>query len=105
MVNAKTYFLSGNKEEMDGNEPAALLHYLSSFCASCNLNPQDRPYGTVAKIRRLQLSLHLSDAQLLDMVHSYGVLTDQECRHLLYYSIYGFLPGIYTVISGLSYGH
>lgn len=100
MTNATTYFSLGRIEEKAGNEPAALLFYISSFCASHNLNAGTHPYGTVAKIRMLQKSLGLSDSQLLGMVRSYGLLTDSECRHLLYYSIYGFLPGIHTILYG-----
>lgn len=104
MTNANTYFSLGRAEEVAGHDTSALLYYLSSFCASYNQNTKSHPCGAVAKIRMLQQSLGLSDAQLIDMVRSYGTLTDIECQHLLYYAIYGFLPGIHTILSGSSYG-
>lgn len=104
MTGANTYFTLGRTEEKAGRDSSALLYYISSFCASYNQNSKSHPCGAVAKIRMLQNSLGLSDAQLLEMVRSYGTLTDLECQHLLYYAIYGFLPGIHTVLSGSAYG-
>ena len=54
MSNATLYFELARSEEKAGNECAALLFYLSSFCDSFNSGTQDYPYGTVAKIRMLQ---------------------------------------------------
>lgn len=99
MTHPSDYFTLARNEEISGNKPAALLFYLSSFCASFNSNA-GIPTGTVEKIRRLQNELSLSDEELLDLVHSYGALTDQECQCLLLFSIQGYLDGIYSVLSG-----
>lgn len=104
MTDASTYFALGQAEEEAGHDPSALLYYISSFCASYNQDANSHPCGAVAKIRMLQMSLGLSDAQLFEIVRSYGSLTDIECQCLLYYAIYGFLPGIHTVLSGSAYG-
>lgn len=93
------YFKLARSEEMSGNYAAALLLYLSSFCDSCNNGTRNRSYGTVAKIRNLQNHLMLSDLQLFGLVHSYGPLTDSECRKLLDYSIRG------AGLSGCAYGY
>lgn len=53
----------------------------------------------VAKIRHLQHRLMLTDLQLFGLVHSYGPLTDSECKKLLDCSIRG------TGISGYAYGY
>ena len=55
--------------------------------------------GPGAKIRHLQHRLILTDLQLFGLVHSYGPLTDSECKKLLDCSIRG------TGISGYAYGY
>ena len=99
MTNAARYFELAHTEETSGNESAALLLYLSSFCDSFNSASEDYPCGTVAKIRSLQNRLSLSDLQLLSLVHSYGPLSDAECQKLLSYSIYGCVTGIKAILS------
>ena len=54
------YFELARNEERSGNDAAALLLYLSSFCDSCNHGTRNRSYGVVAKIRHLQHRLMLS---------------------------------------------
>lgn len=93
------YFRLARAEETAGNKCAALLLYLSSFCDSFNSNTRGFPYGTTAKIRRLQNQLGLSDLQLAELVCSYGPLTDAECQKLLFYSIHGCLSGIKATLS------
>lgn len=105
MPNAAQYFQLARTEERAGNECAALLLYLSSFCDSFNSSTRDYPYGAVAKIRSLQNRLSLSNLQLMELVHSYGPLTDAECQELLCYSIHGCLSGINTTLSGCAYGY
>ena len=105
MANAARYFELAHTEETSGNESAALLLYLSSFCDSFNSASEDYPCGTVAKIRSLQNRLSLSNLQLMELVHSYGPLTDAECQELLCYSIHGCLSGINTTLSGCAYGY
>lgn len=83
MSNASHYFELARNEEVSGNECSALLLYLSSFCDSFNSGVRDFPYGTVAKMQKLQNRLSISDLQLLEMVHSYGPLSDAECQKLL----------------------
>ena len=101
---ATQYFNLAKVEEMRGCESAALLFYLSSFCDSFNSVSEDYPCGAIAKIRRLQNRLSLSDLQLLSLVHSYGPLSDAECQKLLSYSIYGCVAGIKSVLAGSTYG-
>ena len=105
MTDAKTYFELGRSEEKAGHESSAIIFYLSSFCATYNQTTGTHPCGAVAKIRKLQLSLGLTDEQLFDMVRSYGALTDLQCQYLLYYAISGFVPGINTVLNGTAYGY
>ena len=105
MKNAAQYFKLARSEETAGNESAALLLYLSSFCESFNADTKSRPVGAVAKIRRLQMRLLLSDYQLLALVHSYGPLTDRECQQLLYFSIHGNVSGINTILAGYACGN
>lgn len=105
MFNSTHYFKLAHNEEMAGNECAALLLYLSSFCDSFNSGAKDFPCGTIAKIQRLQNRLSISDLQLLELVHSYGPLSDAECQELLTYSIYGCLAGIKAILSGYTYGY
>lgn len=105
MSNAARYFELARNEEKSGNAGAALLLYLSSFCDSFNSSATDYPCGTVAKIRILQNQLGLSDIQLLDLVRSYGPLSDAECQKLLTYSIYGCIAGIKAILSGCAYGY
>lgn len=104
MTNAAQYFHLAQTEEKAGNECAALLFYLSSFCDSFNSGAKEYPCGTVAKIRNLQNHLALSDLRLMELVHSYGPLTDAECRKLLSYSFHGLLSGIKATLSGRSHG-
>lgn len=104
MANAARYFELAHAEETSGNEGAALLLYLSSFCDSFNSAPEDYPCDAVAKIQNLQNRLSLSDLQLLSLVHSYGPLSDAECQKLLSYSIYGCVTGIKTVLANRAYG-
>ena len=88
------YFELARNEERSGNDAAALLLYLSSFCGTRNTS-----YGTVAKIRLLQRKLMLTDLQLFGLIRSYGPLSDLECRKLLDYSIRG------AGLSGYAYGY
>lgn len=104
MANAARYFELAHTEETIGNECAALLFYLSSFCDSFNSASEDYPCGAVAKIRILQNRLSLSDLLLLSLVHSYGPLSDAECQKLLSYSICGCVTGIKSVLTGRTYG-
>lgn len=103
MTKPEKYFELARTEEKYGNAGSALLFYLSSFCASCNLSPLTRPYGTVEKIRRIQSFLGIEDSHLFDMVRSYGHLSDHECRFLLHCSLRGSLDGI-DAVSGDMYG-
>ena len=105
MANATRYFELARTEEKFGNAGAALLLYLSSFCDSFNSGVTDYPCGTVAKIRILQDQLGLSDIQLLDLVYSYGPLSDAECQKLLTYSIHGYIAGVKAILSGCAYGY
>lgn len=93
------YFELARNEEIAGNDAAALLLYLSSFCDSCNHGIRNRSYGVIAKIRCLQHRLMLTDPQLFGLVHSYGSLTDSERKKLLDCSIRG------VGISGYAYGY
>lgn len=95
------YFKLARAEEAAGQPVPALLHYLSSFCAGFYPGVA-YPYQATAKIRHLQLRLGLTDEQLFSYVHSYGALTDMECRQLLYFSICGQLSGIQSVLAGSS---
>lgn len=103
MTNATRYFELARSEEKAGSDCSALLLYLSSFCDSFNSGIRYYPTGAIAKIRMLQLKLGLSDTELSDLVHSYGPLTDSECRALLTYSINGCIPGIQSILSGCAY--
>ncbi len=94
MINATPYFELARFEEKAGNECSALLFYLSSFCDSFNSSAPDYPYGTVAKIQMLQNRLSLPDQFLFDLMHSYGPLSDAECRELLSASINGDIAAI-----------
>lgn len=105
MLNTVQYFELAHTEEISGNDCAALLLYLSAFCNSFNSDAKDLPCGTIAKIQRLQNRLSISNLQLLELVHSYGPLSNDECRKLLTYSIQGYLAGIKTILSGLAYGY
>ena len=100
MTNASLYFELARSEEKAGNECAALLLYLSSFCDSFNSGSQEYPYGTVAKIRMLQNRLSLPDHFLFGLMHSYGPLSDAECQKLLSDSISGDIAGINAIITG-----
>lgn len=100
MNNATPYFKLARAEETAGRSASALLFYLSSFCAGFNSGQLQYPYQATAKIRTLQLRLGLSDGELLQLIHSYGPLTDQECQALLLFAIRGWLSGIHAVLSG-----
>jgi hypothetical protein len=97
------YFKLARNEEAAGNAGAALLLYLSSFCDIFNAGA-GYPCGTIAKIRRLQSVLGLSDCQVQDMIRSYGHLSDQDCRYLLDCSMRGDTAGIRSILSGSAYG-
>lgn len=98
MTSPQFYFRLARKEERSGNLAPALIFYISSFCASCNTG-HEHSAGTVAKIRRLQVHFGLNDAELCQMVRSYGILTDLECRYLLCFAISGNISGIHAVMS------
>mgnify|MGYP007033840489 CR=1 FL=1 len=100
MTNATLYFDLARSEEKAGNECAALLFYLSSFCDSFNSVTQDYPYGTVEKIRMLQNRLSLPDQFLFGLIHSYGPLSDSECQELLSDSIGVTIAGIKATPTG-----
>lgn len=100
MSKTSIYFQLARNEEKQGRSSSALLFYLSSFCEHFNSCLDSYPTGTVEKIRRLQLQIGISDFYLLSLVSSYGLLTNNECRYLLYYSIYGYLSGINAVLHG-----
>ncbi len=104
MTNAAQYFELARAEEIKGNKCAALLFYLSSFCDSFNSATEYYPCGTVAKIQSLQDQLSLSNLQLLTLVHSYGPLSDAECRELLSCSLCGCTTGIKEILSNSAYG-
>lgn len=99
MTNAALYFELARSEEKAGNDCAALLFYLSSFCDSFNSGAKDYPYGTVAKIRMLQNRLSLPDQFLFSLMHSYGPLLDAECQELLSNSISGDIAGINAILT------
>ena len=99
MSNAALYFELARSEEKNGNDCAALLFYLSSFCDSFNSRTKDYPYSAVAKIRMLQNRLSLSDQFLMHLMHSYGPLSDAECRKLLSDSISGDIAGINSILT------
>lgn len=103
MSKPSTYFQLARKEEKQGKHSAALLLYLSSFCEHFNSCLDGYPSGTIEKIRRLQLQIGISDYHLLSLIRSYGFLTDNECRQLLYFSIHGFVSGIDAILHNLSY--
>lgn len=88
MTRPDTYFTMARHEETAGNLPAALNLYLSSLCAAYN-SCVCYPTGTISKIRLLQNSLGIPDHELSAMVKSYGHLSDNKCRILLYLSISG----------------
>lgn len=99
MTNAALYFELARSEEKAGNECAALLFYISSFCDSFNSGTQDYPYGTVAKIRMLQNRLSLPDQFLFSLMHSYGPLSDTECQKLLSDSISGDIVSMNAILA------
>lgn len=103
MSKSSVYFQLARNEERQGQSGAALLLYLSSFCEHFNSCLDRYPAGTVEKIRRLQIQIGISDHYLLSLVHSYGFLTDNECRHLLYFSIHGFVSGIDAILHDSSH--
>ena len=53
------YFELARNEERSGNDAAALLLYLSSFCDSCNHGTRNTSYGTVAKSVSCSVNLYL----------------------------------------------
>jgi hypothetical protein len=97
------YFRLARNEETAGNLGAALLLYLSSFCSAYN-SGNGYPCGAVAKVRKMQLALNLSDEQVQGMIRSYGPLSDQDCRLLLDCSVRGDAAGIHSILTGSSYG-
>lgn len=99
MANAALYFALARSEEKAGNDCAALLFYLSSFCDSFNSGIKDYPYGTVAKIRMLQNRLSLPDQFLFELIHSYGPLSDTECQKLLSDSMSGDIAGMNAILA------
>lgn len=91
------YYNLAREEEKVGLLEAALIHYLSSlFSGFCS---GKLPYQATEKIRRLQNKLLISDEQLLSCVHSYGHLSDADCRNLLAFSMAGDLAGIKGILS------
>lgn len=104
MNNTAQYFSLAKMEENAGHSASALLFYLSSFCASFNCEHPQYPYQTTAKIRNLQLRLGLSDEELMQLVHSYGPLSDQDCRELLSSAICGCPTKINVISRGGHYG-
>lgn len=105
MNNSAKYFELGKEQEAIGNPASALLMYISSFCASFNSGEFRYPYPATEKIRRLQLHLSISDSALLDMVRSYGSLTDLDCQSLLVCCIYGNLSGVHAILHGNEAAH
>lgn len=105
MSNAARYFELARNEEVAGNECAALLFYISSFCDSFNSGARNFPCGTVAKIQKLQNRLSIPELQLLELVRSYGPLSDAECQELLTYSLHGSIAGIKSTLSGCAHGY
>lgn len=103
MTFSQEYFTLARNEELSGQPVSALLHYLSAFCAGFHPGMAQLPYQATAKIRKLQISLRMTDEELLSCVRSYGSLTDNECRRLLYYSIYGQLSEIRSILSGAAF--
>ena len=99
MSNAALYFELARSEEKNGNDCAALLFYLSSFCDSFNSGTKDYPYGTVAKIRLLQNQLSLPVQLLFGLIHSYGPLSDTECQKLLSDSLSGNIAGMNAILA------
>ena len=83
------YFILARNEERSGNNAAALLVYISYFCDRCNYGFWHLSYNVVAKIRKLQIQLMLTDPELFELIHSYGPLSDYECKELLNASICG----------------
>ncbi|MBR1629238.1 MAG: hypothetical protein IJ679_08255 [Lachnospiraceae bacterium] len=98
MTHPKTYFKLARSEEKSDNASAALIHYLSSFCAHYN-QCGGRPTATVSKIRKIQAAIGLSDRSLCEMARSYGPLSDEECQQLLYFAINGYVGGMHAVLS------
>lgn len=105
MSNAKRYFELARNEEGAGNECAALLFYISSFCDSFNSGARNFPCGAVAKIQKLQNRLSIPELQLMELVRSYGPLSDAECQKLLTYSLHGSISDIKTTLSGCAHGY
>ena len=99
MTNTSLYFKLARSEEKAGNDCAALLFYLFSFCDSFNSGAKDYPYGTVAKIRMLQNRLSLPDQFLMHLIHSYGPLSDAECHELLLASISGKIDSMKSILA------
>lgn len=91
---ATQYFALARTEEMAGRNAPAILFYLSSFCAGLNCNDAQTIYRTAAKIQRLQIRMSLSIDDLIDMVHSYGPLSDEICRQSLIQALDGFVPAV-----------
>lgn len=103
MYNQTEYFNLARAEEKAGHTSAALLLYLSSFCAGFNCHPPQYPYQETEKIRRLQLRLGIPDNQLFSMIRSYGSLSDCQCQQLLRYSVDGNISQISAMLANVSY--
>ena len=96
---ADLYFAQALSEETTADDLPALLHYLAAFCDSMNSGTPETSYRSVNKIRKLQLRIGISDRVLLDLVHSYGPLNDNECQNALAASINGDLETIHTILA------
>lgn len=103
MKNAALYYDNARHEEKSGNYGSALLFYLSSFCEHFNYFFGSYPTGTVAHIRRIQNALGLSDLDILGMIRSYGELSDDLCRELLWHSFSGNVVEIHSILRRASY--
>lgn len=64
MNNQTEYFNLARAAEKAGHAPAALLFYLSSFCAGFHCDPPHYPHQATAKIRKLQQRLGIPESQL-----------------------------------------
>ena len=96
MCNQTEYFTLARAEERAGHDACSSFTCLPS---AQNLTAARQAILIeTAKIRKLQLRLGIPDYQVFDLIHSYGTLTDIQCKCLLYFSIHGCLSGIYSVL-------
>lgn len=87
---SEQYAALARNEELSGNNPSALLLYLSSFTASLDESPSSLSPGTVNKIAILRSKLKLSSKDFLSAVHGYSEdLTDDDYRRLLINALEG----------------